>query len=122
MDGKIIKSKYPKAYQFLSDWVLEEVKKTNVPKEVLETFPIEKAINGMISNSNGIRSLFDFFDHYEIYFHVAHGWNGDVSIKDQTWFCSINDDEIDETIFHSSRLKAEEVGFTRCFELLNEKL
>lgn len=119
MNIEIIKSKYPKGYDQLRKYITSLISK-EVTSEVLAAFPMDTAIQMTFSNSQSIRSLWDFFDAYEIYMTISY--------KDKYWHTSIDNKMIspDGTAIYKPtykiRIEAEEIGFTKCFEILEKKL
>ena len=125
MNKEKIKEAYPKAFNQLVNWMKETIQSTittnnSLPKELMSAFKIndatvDTAINMTLTSPEGIRGLYNFFDKYELYFTPFY-------VMTNRWSCIIPDDQIDETIYYPTREEAEQVGFERCFEILNEKI
>lgn len=101
MDWKHIKSKYPEAYYKYGVWADNEM--------ILDYFAPD-------INKVNLRHLYDFFDENEIYISILHR-DSLKTIPPYQW--KIRGD-ISEG-YHSRSL-AEEVAFTKAFEILEEKL
>ena len=124
LNKDIISSKFPLAYNKLVEYIRTIMGTANPAikqmDEKLANQLMDFSSTALFQSKEGIRTLYGLFDQYGIFFHVAPAFSGGDTCN--KWYCSINDDEIDETIFYPSRVEAESNGFSRCFELLENKL
>lgn len=122
MNIEIIKTKYPKAYSKLEAYIQAQLNNgpsvpgnEEIEKAIRAALGIDTLMSILVSSPQQLRNLFDFFDNYEIFICIS-------SIFSNVWSCNVNDDEIDSSINYISRIKAEDEGFMKGFELLEAKL
>lgn len=118
MKPEIVKSKYPHAYEQLQNYIVKMVKTQGVTDAVLAAFPIDQVITMTMMNIQGLRSLYDFFDDYQIHMFPMGSVDWLFKIVDPR---SNHDNSENETRY-PTRGQAEEAGFEMCFRLLEQKL
>ena len=94
MNLKLVKEKYPKAYQMAELWLLNKKAVINI-------------------DSTFFRHLYDFFDEQGIY--IGTGYYADPPTY---YFCSINNSFCGSG---ATRTEAEEQAFIKAFEILEDK-
>lgn len=114
MNVEIIKSRYPKSYSKLVDWSTNLITQTGgLPKEMIDNLKtrIDEILMPMLTYN--IRSLYDYFDLYNIFLNVQ-------VVQTSDWRWDVNG--VDSTIVYGNRKAAEEKGFLEAFSLLEKEL
>lgn len=116
-----IHQKYPLAYKQLEIWMENKIhnsvfnQKSKEEQEIIKgMFSMEMIVSILFSSTDSLRQLYCFFDSFNIYMVT------DYRRTDNSWQLEING--LFEVISKTNRIEAEEEGFKRCFEVLNEKL
>lgn len=115
MNLEIIKNKFPKAFGVMKTWAQKQIVGTlGLPSELASAIPDEALLPSLVNS----RSLYDFFDMYQIHM---------FPMGSTTWIFRIvdpqtNHNNSENNTEYNTRKESEDAGFTVCFSILEEKL
>lgn len=111
MNLELIKTKYPRAFDKMKVWGKQQlIQGVGLPVEITDSFPDEMLLPALVNS----RALLDFFDSYDVFITIKR------YTQSNKWSYTINEEQ--PSVAFSERKEAEQTGFFKGFEILENLL